>query len=821
MLNGPHVSKLVRPSRSKARLAVKLGSRWLAHDVPNSNTQISSSIFFNGNAQSKLTFEAPKSWIPKEVDDPLNNYGQKVLVTAVVEVQGVEWEIPQGWYWIYEWKPDSRGNVVVTAYDLWSKIGENTRRWPSSPAAGATLLGELQEQVGNHISVRLKGVPSARVPRTFQYGTDPIQNVQDLCAAFDAHPKISTDGYLDIIRASSLRGLKPVVMYAVSDLLRDAERGSLPRRPNIFLVTGSGTVPNGTRTKTLVSQKFTNQKRDGWGIRGVEAKWSFYAGYSGESARCTWTATSGGSLVTPQIRLDRSVVKDNPKRIRLRVRSKSSNDLTVAVMRGSKVVSFSTVSDPTTWQLMQLDVPKGYSMTGIRIYQTGTVSSTGSLGSEHWIALDNVEITEILKDRTTDISRRTFEDEKSAGVSNSKTATGVSASWSFPSGHTGKAARCTWTAKKGSLTTPELTLTGSSAAKDETKKIEFWIRSKSSAAITVSTLTKAGNVGETVTVTSPTTWKKVTINLTKAQTLSKVRIRQTGTVSGSGSLGSSHWIEVDDIAITRFRERTENELVNLQFTERELGGLKAGDMQPQFQFRSKGVAGDFLKFKWDCLSGTSGNARLEWSRNGNEVPSKDDTYRGVKTITVAVSASTSDDITVSARTLSGTVAASKTVSGGASWRQVTLTVPDRQTLGSVRVSQAGAFNRNHWVGVDNFLVKHEYPVTKKARWAIERRATHKPYDIPTYGRVVLREEISAETTRQAVINRAQELLDEAMVATVERDVALVPDFRLELGDICRFYVAPDDAFKGRVTSFTKRFDGSGHLMAVGVEALKW
>jgi hypothetical protein len=245
---------------------VARGGRVLAVNVPVKDVTLDWSS--NASIAGSLSFLAPLDWEPTEPKSPLNNFGQRVQVFALMESRGTVTRTEIGWFQIASWAPES-GNLKVTAVDLWTVLVDSPADLGSSPPAGATLLSELQRLCnigdGASLPVILDGVANVTVPRTLQWGVDRAAAVTDLCTAYGLQCGVRPDGYLHVWPIRD--GRSPVIHYTAADLLQAAPRASMPRRPNRFTVVGSsGSGDDAQRWIAKVSTDSDPYEPAGYGI---------------------------------------------------------------------------------------------------------------------------------------------------------------------------------------------------------------------------------------------------------------------------------------------------------------------------------------------------------------------------------------------------------------------------------------------------------------------------------------------------------------------------------------------------------------------------
>lgn len=214
-----------------ARLSVRRGGEVLAVDVPASDVLLEWTA--ERDVPARLTFTAPLAWLPTDAYSPLANFGQRVLLSAVVDANGSVDEIQLGEYVIVSWE-ETKENVRVEAFDLLHVLAEDPMPFPSSPPANARLSTELA-RICSGLPVRLDMRDQA-VPRDVQYGFDRIESLRDLCAAVGAMYEVGSDGYLHVF---ARRSIAPVAEFSAQNVLVEAFRSSPARRPNQFTVVGS------------------------------------------------------------------------------------------------------------------------------------------------------------------------------------------------------------------------------------------------------------------------------------------------------------------------------------------------------------------------------------------------------------------------------------------------------------------------------------------------------------------------------------------------------------------------------------------------------
>lgn len=216
------------------------GGRVLATGVPAKEVTFQWSNS-SRSVPAQVSYQAPLSWTPKDPLDALNNFGQRTILTALMEDRlGRRWEISLGHFVHTTWSVNN-GNLTVTATDLMQLLEDNPAPWGSSPPGDATTLGELRRLSDNVVPIFLdEGVPDLPVPRTTQWGTSRTEAVRKLGESQGFGLRAGGDGALHAFPRK--RVAQPDVIYTTENgLLIDAPRAprSGGRRPNRWYATGT------------------------------------------------------------------------------------------------------------------------------------------------------------------------------------------------------------------------------------------------------------------------------------------------------------------------------------------------------------------------------------------------------------------------------------------------------------------------------------------------------------------------------------------------------------------------------------------------------
>lgn len=238
MRPGPGVEDLAAPLRWGVRVDVLRAGRVLAAGVPVANAKFEWTDARSVPAQ--VTYDAPLSWAPREPLDALNRYGQRSRVTVVCEsASGRRWETPLGEFVHTDWQIEGE-RVQVTAKDLLQLLEDDPMGWPSSPAAGARLSGELRRLAGGLPVALDTGVSDVVVPSNTEFGNSRTESVFKLAESYNFGLRTRADG---VLHAYPLRDASQVdVVYEMRGVNDGKGNGLLidaPLRP-----VGDKRIPN-------------------------------------------------------------------------------------------------------------------------------------------------------------------------------------------------------------------------------------------------------------------------------------------------------------------------------------------------------------------------------------------------------------------------------------------------------------------------------------------------------------------------------------------------------------------------------------------------
>lgn len=240
MRPGPSTRALAGSVAVGARVEVSRGGVVYPVDIPVSDVKHEATV--ERVVPSQVSFTAVGDWVPEDPHDPLNNFGQRVRVFALLETDEGPYEVEYGTFQIDSWEETDEG-ISVTAVDLMHTVVEDPAAFPTSPPLGATLASELQRLAGR-LPVVLDR-PDVQISREFQWGVDRAEAIRDLCGSYGLAYAVRWDGQLHVWPLS--RTCKPVLTYSARDLVLGSRRESRPRIPNQWVVAGTPDGEDGVK----------------------------------------------------------------------------------------------------------------------------------------------------------------------------------------------------------------------------------------------------------------------------------------------------------------------------------------------------------------------------------------------------------------------------------------------------------------------------------------------------------------------------------------------------------------------------------------------
>ena len=401
----------------------------------------------------------------------------------------------------------------------------------------------------------------------------------------------------------------------------------------------------------------------------------------------------------------------------------------------------------------------------------------------------------------------------------------VTAEWSWPvvaSG--GRCLRATWRVEPGArMTNPGLTLS-KAVAKTGTKVVTLWTRAATTADVLIEAWDGDSKAAETRT-TGGDTWQKSTLTIPDKRKFTRIRIYQVGGV------GTGHWIDVDEIMITRSwvttktttvkgkrsvqRTPHQETLLHQTFVDGGVGPWSTSKAAISWTYpEAGGQYKAWLQARWGGLQGNAtGHIILTWTPK--ERVSKD----GRKHVDFWIRSNTADQIHI--RLWAGEVLADSKDLKATGWTRVTLAVGDGLVLSSLTIEQDGDHWSDHWIGLDQVNVWRDAPHMVDARFTATAQALDPPYDTASYGVVTARTELSAAVTQQQVTDAANEALRKRLMSQTVRPLGIVPDPRLEGGDLISCTTDTGEVIVGQVTAYSLPVSEPEALMRVDVEVHEW
>lgn len=105
------------------------------------------------------------------------------------------------------------------------------------------------------------------------------------------------------------------------------------------------------------------------------------------------------------------------------------------------------------------------------------------------------------------------------------------------------------------------------------------------------------------------------------------------------------------------------------------------------------------------------------------------------------------------------------------------------------------------------------------QWTATRTATQPPFDVAGYGEVTKHEEFSAADSRGAVEAAVDTYMRQDLAALQPVTARIVPDPRLEVGDVVALVQADGSTLAGRVHAYSMQIGGAD--MRVDLDVLEW
>lgn len=234
MRPGPPLSVLTGPVAVGVEIDLVRGGTVLAAGVEATDCKLE--VQSTRVVPGAVTLSLPLSMLPDGPGAPVGNHGQRVHVTMLLEWPGGADRVDIGWYLVTEWS-EEKGHVAVTALDLMQTLEEDPFPWGSSPAAG-TLVSQEAQRLAGALPVEVDDPDKDDyVSPLTQWGTSRTEAIRDLCVAHGLLPLVRADGVLHLVARRQATVIDET--YTGRDLLLDAPRQSVPRRPNRIYATGS------------------------------------------------------------------------------------------------------------------------------------------------------------------------------------------------------------------------------------------------------------------------------------------------------------------------------------------------------------------------------------------------------------------------------------------------------------------------------------------------------------------------------------------------------------------------------------------------------
>lgn len=107
------------------------------------------------------------------------------------------------------------------------------------------------------------------------------------------------------------------------------------------------------------------------------------------------------------------------------------------------------------------------------------------------------------------------------------------------------------------------------------------------------------------------------------------------------------------------------------------------------------------------------------------------------------------------------------------------------------------------------------------KWVSTRTVADAPFDPDGYGWVTLHQELSSAASQADVDQAADSLMRSSLQAVVSRSIEIVPDPRLEAGDVITALASSGEILVGRVAAWSLPLSDPGAAMRVDIDLLQW
>lgn len=109
----------------------------------------------------------------------------------------------------------------------------------------------------------------------------------------------------------------------------------------------------------------------------------------------------------------------------------------------------------------------------------------------------------------------------------------------------------------------------------------------------------------------------------------------------------------------------------------------------------------------------------------------------------------------------------------------------------------------------------------ETKWTAVREATLPPYNPDEYGWITDHQEFSAADTKQAVEQAADTYMAKALASRQARSISIIPDPRVEIGDVVTVKQEDGTFFSGVVTAYSLPLTDPTQTMRVDLDVMSW
>lgn len=277
----------------------------------------------------------------------------------------------------------------------------------------------------------------------------------------------------------------------------------------------------------------------------------------------------------------------------------------------------------------------------------------------------------------------------------------------------------------------------------------------------------------------------------------------------SEAVRDGDYIELSVVTINQVKKGISKRIYNQRFNDQKRDGWTAISGGAKQDLGNRG-SGKFLRWTMYALSQSAARARPRLVFRQKVEAGSD------KTIRVAVRSSRGMNwrFTVLGRGGKELYRETQNVEG---WTDFTAGVLWEEVTG-FNLTPLSNLRQGDWFGVDNTWIDDSVPVYVEKAFVGRAKLAEVPYD-SAYGPVTERVELESVKSQNEAAAAANRIMSENVIANQTRSIEMMPDARLQLGDVAGF-VVDGEVFTGRVTAFSLPISEPG-MERVDLEVLQW